>query len=58
MIPRTSAALGVILDVLSLLDELILGGGAGHAALSRSAKLRGEARGRSSKLSCGGHRGR
>ena len=58
MILLTSGTLGVVLDVLSLLDELVLGSRAGHASLSRSAQLRSEARGRSGKLSGGGHRGR
>jgi hypothetical protein len=39
----TSGALGVLLDVLALLDELVLGG-AGKAALDRGAKPGSEAR--------------
>lgn len=41
----TSGLLGVLLDVLAFLDELVLGRGAGKAALSRGAQLRSEPRG-------------
>lgn len=51
----TSAALGVILDVLTFFDELVLGGGASKASLSGSAELRGEARGVTGNLSGGRH---
>lgn len=54
----TSGANGVLLDVLALLDEGVLGGGAGKAALGGSAQLRSEARCGTGKLSSGGHRGR
>lgn len=40
----TSGTLGVVLDVLSLLDEFVLGRGAGKTALGRGAQLRGKAR--------------
>lgn len=50
----TSGALGVLLDVLALLDELVLGG-AGEAALGRDAELRGDARGGAGELSGGRH---
>jgi len=52
----TSGTSGVLLDVLTLLDELVLGG-AGKAALDGSAKLRGSARSGAGE-SDGGHRGR
>lgn len=48
--PLTSGALGVLLDVLALLDELVLGG-AGEAALDRRTEARGGARGVADKLS-------
>jgi hypothetical protein len=51
----TSGTSGVLLDVLTLLDELVLG--AGKAALDGSAKLRGSARSGAGE-SDGGHRGR
>ena len=41
----TSGAGGVLLDVLALLDELVLGGAAGEAALGRSTQLGSETRG-------------
>lgn len=40
----TSSALGVLLDMLALLDELVLSRGAGKTALGRGAQLRSEAR--------------
>jgi len=40
----TSGALGVLLDMLALLDELVLGG-AGKASLSGGAQLRSKPRG-------------
>lgn len=51
----TGGASGVLLDVLTLLDELVLSGGAGETALSGSADLGGEARGVADDLSCGNH---
>ena len=51
----TGGAIGVILDVLALLDEFVLGGGAGEAALSTCAGLGGEARGVANGLSGGKH---
>lgn len=53
----TGGASGVVLDVLTLLDELVLTGGAGETALSGSADLGGEARGVADGLSCGNHDG-
>ena len=47
----------MVLDVLTLLDELVLTGGAGETALSGSADLGGEARGVADGLSCGNHDG-
>lgn len=52
---RTGGASGVVLDVLALLDELVLGGGAGEATLSTGAGLGGEARGAANGLSGGKH---
>ena len=40
----TSGALGVLLDMLAFLDELVLGRGAGKTTLGRGAQLRSEAR--------------
>lgn len=51
----TGGALGVLLDVLALLDELILGGAAGKTALRRSAELSGKARSAAGKLACSEH---
>lgn len=51
----TSGAIGVVLDVLALLDEFVLSGGAGEAALSTDASLGGEARGAANGLSGGKH---
>lgn len=45
----------MLLDVLALLDELVLGSGAGKAALSGSASLSGEAWDAADGLSCGRH---
>lgn len=45
----------MFLDVLTLLDESVVTGGAGETTLSRSADLRGEARGVAEGLSCGNH---
>lgn len=57
IIPLTRGAGGVLLDVLALLDEGVLGGGAGKATLGGSAHLRSEARGGTGELSDGRHRG-
>ncbi len=51
----TGGAIGMVLDVLALLDEFVLGGGAGEAALSTGAGLGGEARGAANGLSGGRH---
>lgn len=45
LLPHLSGALGVFLEVLSLLDELVFGRGAGQTALGRSTQLCGKARG-------------
>lgn len=58
IIPLTRGAGGVLLDVLALLDEGVLGGGAGKTTLGGSAHLRSEARGGTGELSDGRHRGR
>ena len=52
--PLTSRALGVLLDVLALLDELVRR--AGKSALHGSAQLRRKARGDTGSLSRGEHR--
>lgn len=51
----TSGSLGVLLDVLALLDELVLGGGAGKAALRRGAELSRKARSAAGDLACSEH---
>lgn len=50
----TSGTLGVVLDVLALLDELVVGG-AGEAALGSSAGLSGEPRGVTDGLASSKH---
>lgn len=42
--PQLGGGLGVVLDMLSLLDELVFGRGAGETALRGGTQLRGEAR--------------
>ena len=50
----TSGALGVLLDVLALLDELVLGG-AGEATLRSVAELSSKARSAAGGLACSVH---
>lgn len=53
----TGGALGVVLDVLALLDELVLGGSASKTTLCRGTELSSKARGAASDLACGEHGG-
>lgn len=50
----TGSSLGMVLDVLALLDELVFGS-AGKAALNSSASLSGEPRGVTDSLASSKH---